>query len=647
MLFSHLHRAECSADTPLGHDQIVADCAKILLIGTDGKQALVEALKYLRQAFGVGRAAVFENHRDNINDLPCFRCVHEANDPSIKSAENGNMLSTGAYSGALERWTRLLNSGQSVVGSARSLPAGEFELLARFGIRSVLVLSIRVQGRWHGFMTLEDYQSERAWNPAEVELMRTTAEMVGAQIARIKTEEELRHSGSQMRELLRRERHATMQLEAAMNQLLAQQEELRVFNKELREARAAAEGASQAKSEFLSNMSHEIRTPLTAILGWAEVLGATALESGWAEDSVQAVCTIQRNGEHLLEVINGILDLSKIEAGKFQLELSRCSPRAVVEEVAALMQVRAKAKGLLLETAYDPPMPAMIRTDPTRLRQVLINLVGNAIKFTETGYVRVATRLMKESGGEPAIQFDVIDTGIGMNTEQMSRLFHAFTQVDNSTTRPYQGTGLGLAISKRLTELMGGRIVVESAPGRGSTFRVTIATGLINEFEPEIPPAARSGARLPATEAILSAATDEPLHARILLAEDGPDNQRLIAFLLQKAGAEVVVAGNGRRAVAKVLEAMHAGAPFDVVLMDMQMPEMDGYAATQMLRREGIDVPIVALTAHAMSGDREKCIAAGCNEYLTKPISRSKLIAVICKEMARPHRIRSSADGDD
>jgi signal transduction histidine kinase/ActR/RegA family two-component response regulator len=484
-------------------------------------------------------------------------------------------------------------------------------------------------------MSLEDHRAERTWNQPEIELLRTMAEMVGAQIARMKTEDELRQRGAQMRELLRRERHATMQLEAAMNELLAQQEELRVFNKELRESRVAAEAASQAKSEFLSNMSHEIRTPLTAILGWAEVLGTTGLECGWPEDSVQAVHTIQRNGEHLLEVINGILDLSKIEAGKFQLELARCSPRAVVEEVAALMQVRAKAKGLTLETTYDPPIPAMIRTDPTRLRQVLINLVGNAIKFTETGYVRVVTRLVKQSGDQPAIQFDVIDTGIGMNAEQINRLFRAFTQVDNSTTRPYQGTGLGLAISKRLTELMGGKILVESEPARGSTFRVTISTGLMNEFEPEIPPEASVSTHSPPGEAKTSYSSNEPLRARVLLAEDGPDNQRLIAFVLRKAGAEVAVAGNGRLAVAKVLEGIHVGSPFDVVLMDMQMPEMDGYAATAMLRREGINVPVVALTAHAMSGDREKCLAAGCSDYLTKPIGRAKLIEVIRREMAK------------
>ena len=223
---------------------------------------------------------------------------------------------------------------------------------------------------------------------------------------------------------------------------------------------------------------------------------------------MQAVHTIQRNGEHLLEVINGILDLSKIEAGKFKLELTRCSPRAVVEEVAALMQVRTKAKGLAFVTEFEGPIPSTIRTDPTRLRQVLINLVGNAIKFTETGCVQVVTRLVVGGDGDPVMQFEVIDTGIGMTVEQMSRLFQAFTQVDNSTTRPYQGTGLGLAISKRLTELMGGRIMVESEPGRGSTFRVTVSAGPAAELASEQVPEVQSG------EASADAARSEDVGGR-------------------------------------------------------------------------------------------------------------------------------------
>lgn len=636
MTFSRNKRSGRSADEGLRYDQVVADCSKILLIGTNSGQALGLALEYLRLACDVTRITVFENVAGG-RDEQSFRCVQEAIEPA---AGADTYLRSCTYTGGLERWAQLLSTGQWVGGSIESLPECERAVLSSCGIRSILALPVRVQSRWYGFMAFESHGSQRGWSHADIELLRTTTEMVGAQIGRVKTEEELRNRNVQMSELLRRERHASMQLEAAMNQLLAQQEELRIFNQDLRESRVAAEAASQAKSEFLSNMSHEIRTPLTAILGWAEMLNSAGAEGDWPEESVQAVHTIQRNGEHLLEVINGILDLSKIEAGKFKLDLTRCSPRAVVEDVAALMQVRTKAKGLSFVTEFEGPIPSTIRTDPTRLRQVLINLVGNAIKFTETGGVRVVSRLLADSGGaEPVIQFEVIDTGIGMTVEQMSRLFQAFSQVDNSTTRPYQGTGLGLAISKRLTELMGGRIMVESEPGRGSTFRVTVSAGPAAQFDIEARPDARfieASAASASTGALVVAAADEPLHIRVLLAEDGPDNQRLIAFMLRKVGAEVSVAANGRLAVESVREALACGSPFDIILMDMQMPEMDGYAASSLLRREGVDVPIIALTAHAMSGDCEKCLAAGCSDYLTKPISRARLIGAIRKGLASP-----------
>jgi CheY-like chemotaxis protein len=296
------------------------------------------------------------------------------------------------------------------------------------------------------------------------------------------------------------------------------------------------------------------------------------------------------------------------------------------------MRVRAAEKRLTLAMECAGPVPATIRSDPVRLRQVLMNLLSNAVKFTERGTVTV--RVATEAGGTPRVKFEVEDTGIGMTEEQMAGLFRPFTQADSSTTRRFGGTGLGLAITRRLADALGGEVSVRSAPGRGSTFSVTVGAGDLRGVPMvetlEDPPE-------PAAPAPTSGAPAPGLAMRVLLAEDGPDNQRLIAFHLRRAGASVDLAENGRAALDMTLEAAGAGRPYDVVLMDMQMPEMDGYTATEELRRRGYRGAIVALTAHAMTGDRERCLAAGCDEYLTKPIDRARLIGA-CLRWGRPER---------
>ena len=445
--------------------------------------------------------------------------------------------------------------------------------------------------------------------------------------------------------------------------------DLESSNQALKESNQIAESATRAKSEFLANMSHEIRTPMTAILGYADIL----LEESVGQASCEHVKVIKRNGEHLLGLINDILDLSKVEAGKMQIEPICCSPFDLLAEVASLMRVRATAKQLRLEMEQVGPLPETILTDPLRLRQVLINLVGNAIKFTDQGEVRIAVRLIggaavsaasvgwaerSEShqnraeycgaavsaamaGETPApqavpglqLRFDVTDTGIGMNEEQIGKLFQAFSQVDNSSTRKFGGTGLGLCISQRLAEAMGGKIEVHSTLGKGSTFSVTIDPGPLDGIR-MIQNLQEALLEHPPTP---SAATPDEikLSGRILLAEDGPDNQRLIAFVLRKAGAEVTLAENGQLAHDEALAALAQGTPFDVILMDMQMPVMDGYETTRSLRNEGYHGPIVALTAHAMAEDRQKCLDAGCDDFATKPIDRQMLLSAAAHWMDR------------
>ncbi len=429
-------------------------------------------------------------------------------------------------------------------------------------------------------------------------------------------EQKLRESNTMMVEALASEKRTAVQLEAAMG--------------ELELATEWAQAATQAKTEFLANMSHEIRTPMTAILGFAEDLLDEDLPKG---DRIAAVQTIRNNGQYLLEIINDILDISKIEAGKLEVERIRFDVADLIEEVRLLMKVRADGKGLPLDFEYVGALPESIHSDPTRLKQILINLIGNAIKFTETGGVRLVTRFLvpdptsHDAPGEPMIQFEVIDTGVGMAPDQVAQLFQPFAQADNSTTRKYGGTGLGLTISKRLAGMLGGDIAVESEPGVGSAFRVTVATGPLDGVAMQERPA--EAVQRKTETAFHAPAASVRLDCCILLAEDGPDNQRLISYVLTRAGAEVTIAENGQVAVEKALAARDEGNPFDIILMDMQMPVMDGYEATRRLRGQGYTGPIVALTAHAMASARTACTEAGCDDYATKPIDRAELFATI------------------
>jgi signal transduction histidine kinase len=408
----------------------------------------------------------------------------------------------------------------------------------------------------------------------------------------------------------------------------------------LKLAMAHAEQANQSKSEFLANMSHEIRTPMTAILGYTDLLMDEGDLSRAPVQRIEAIRTIQRNGEHLLSIINDILDLSKIEAGKMTVERTETSIVRVVAEVESLMQVKAQAKGLPLVVEFAGQVPDKFACDPVRLRQILVNLVGNAIKFTELGTVGLRVAWEARDDGQSRLRLAVRDTGIGITPDQAERLFQAFSQADSSTTRKFGGTGLGLRISQRLAEMLGGGITVDSTPGQGSTFILEVPTGSAAELTliaPHLRAAKASWQQSPVVNAA-------PLLTgrRLLLAEDVEANQKLIRFVLQKVGATVTVVGNGQLAVEQLtvdgtLEGpLRDPAPFDLVLMDMQMPVLDGYSATALLRAKGCALPIVALTAHAMVGDREKTLMAGCDAHATKPIDRTGLVELIARMTSVP-----------
>jgi PAS domain S-box-containing protein len=411
--------------------------------------------------------------------------------------------------------------------------------------------------------------------------------------------------------------------------------EARQAEAERQRAMEAAEAASRSKSEFLANMSHEIRTPMTAIMGYADMLLDPALS---ASDRLDAISTVRRQSEHLLTIINDVLDLSKIEAGRMDLERLACDPCRVAGEVVSLMRVRSIERGIRLDLQFQGRVPRTVRTDPTRLRQILVNLVGNAVKFTATGGVQLVLSVT-DRGGEALLRFDVIDTGIGMTAEQVGELFRPFQQGDTSTTRQFGGTGLGLTIARRLARLLGGDIDVQSLPGLGSRFGLTIPAGdlVAADFRDGFESVAPEAAARPAAERSVA------LRGRVLLADDGANNQRVISYYLRKAGLDVETADNGRVACRMALDALEAGRPFDVVLMDMQMPEMDGYTAAARLRGKGYAGPIVALTAHAMAHDRDKCLQSGCSDYLSKPIDRDLLVSTLAAAIGQQRDVAPPA----
>jgi PAS domain S-box-containing protein len=385
---------------------------------------------------------------------------------------------------------------------------------------------------------------------------------------------------------------------------------------ELLQAKIAAEAANVAKSEFLANMSHEIRTPMTAILGFSDLLREPDLP---AEEQHECVDGIHRNAKLLLQLINDILDLSKIEAGKTSVDLAPCSPRQVVDDVAAMLSERAAQKGLELQVHGGPDAHAVLRTDPIRLRQILVNLVGNAIKFTERGHVRVSLR-NEQQEDRRQLAIDVADTGIGIPADNMSALFQPFSQVDASATRRYGGTGLGLALSQRLARVLGGDIRVVSREGQGSTFTLTLHLDTDPEDLLGPPPATPQGEPRAAPPGLVG---------RLLLVEDDPDVQLLMAHVFRRLNVEADVAGNGEVACQRARTSLLEGRPYDLILMDVQMPVLDGLQATRRLRQEGWTGPIVALTAHAMTGDRQNCLEAGCDDYLSKPVAQSTLQALL------------------
>ena len=423
--------------------------------------------------------------------------------------------------------------------------------------------------------------------------------------------------------------HSSLDLKNSNIQLRKVEEKLNLLNEdleskvaertlELSEAKLNAENANHAKSEFLANMSHEIRTPLGAVMGFADLVANDEIT---ASEKQNYMAAIKRNGELLSNIISDILDLSKIEVGKLKIECNDVSLDEILSDSKTLLNLIAGEKGISLGFTMEEPIPKVINTDPLRLRQILLNIVGNSIKFTEHGSVVVTIKQVPRAGHHPQLAFEVKDTGIGISKEQATKLFKTFSQADNSLMRKFGGTGLGLVLSKRLATLLGGDVeLTGSEVGKGSVFTVTVDPG-----PHQISASAEIRSSKQSKPAVQTAAPKVSLeNLNVLIVDDSVDNQYLIGKILSLAGAKIDTAANGKIALEKATE-----KKYDIFILDLQMPVMDGYETAIQLRKMGIKEPIVALTAYALKEVRQRCLDSGFDDFVTKPINRALLIEKI------------------
>ncbi|MFA6290577.1 MAG: response regulator [Victivallales bacterium] len=696
-------------------------------------------LQRLGSAVEASRIYIFQNHTDAAGCIIPAQ-AYEWVDMKNNSSQNDKVFNNVPFEeSGLGRWKEILKAGNAVHGVVGFMPESEKQILGKAGILSILAVPIFVENKWWGFMKFDDSATPREWTKTEIDLLRSSADLIGAAILREQVETVIRTAKDETDAL-------NKQLERSIHQanMLA----------------IEAEGANAAKSDFLANMSHEIRTPMNGILGMISLL----YDSPLSPEQRKYADIIRHSSESLLTIINDILDFSKIEAGKLELEATDFNLHTVIEQVIDLIVIKAQEKGIELNCLISPEVPNFFRGDAVRLKQILTNLLGNAVKFTKNGEIVIKAELKSQDAGKAVVYFEVKDTGIGISKDSIGTLFKAFTQIDSSTTRKFGGTGLGLSISKRLVEKMGGEIGVESDEGNGSTFWFTVTlrkhkapenpdalplekfhgvkilsvddnetnriviSNMLSSWEfmhdevgdaktaletlrnaknagtpyhlafldmlmPEMDgeslareikgdPLIRDTQLVMMSSAgpsfekkyresnLFSAIQSKPVKKsqifdciatllgennlirescglediqsslknhgtkNILLVEDNEINQKVAVAILSKMNIKPDLAQNGAEAV-RILE----GQSYDLIIMDIQMPVMDGIEATKIIRDKNSkvinhDVPIIAMTAHALKGDREKCIAAGMDDYVSKPVKPADLAEAISRQLS-------------
>lgn len=560
-------RAEEETIARLHFEESVAAVSRSLLARATADESLQEALRHLLPPSGASRVYLFENIHDPQLGL-CMRQTHEICAEGVKPEIDNPVLQRLPYAQGLARWQRELSQGRPVQGVVDSFPPEERAILEPQLILSILVLPIWSAGEWYGFIGFDEIRTRRVWTEADVRLLRTAAEMIGAYLARERNDAELRHAKEQ------------------------------------------AEAASRAKTQLLANMSHEIRNPLMAMMGWAD--RARRLEGGRKYGEV-----ILRNGRYLKTLLNNLLDLSRIDAGQMRVQPVETSLVEILLNVLA-QAAPAPHQQASVEVSfrYLTPIPSTICTDPLGLAVATVNLLNNALKFTERGHVHVVVAVDRD-GPEPRLSIQVQDTGRGIPEDQLEHVFEAFAQVGAPSGRLFEGVGLGLPISRWLAEHLGGSLAVQSKLGSGSTFTLRVATGPLDDVE-WIP-----ADKVPALGDESSTSEDDELprvKGRVLLAEDAADAREVIAAVLTDAGATVTEVGDGQQAVAAFQAAKQ---PFDLILLDIWMPIMDGLAAVTQLRKLGHCGPVIALTALSLTdGDSEhlRILEAGFDEVWGKPM---------------------------